>query len=120
MKASLKSAQNSRSKENKFAARSSAQTRAEREAAVAHRKQATKEDVEEWLASLKDRARPDGRLFVNRKQFEAVAKVAERVMQELPNRKGCVSQASPPLRWVVHGGPGTGKSHVVRDVIKAV
>ena len=31
----------------------------------------------------------------------------------------CFSQASAPLRWVVHGGPGTGKSHVVRDVIKA-
>ena len=119
MKASLKSAQNSRSKENKFAARTSAQTRAEREAAVAHRKQATKEDIEEWLASLKDRAREDGRSFVNGKQFEAIAKVAERVMQELPNRKGCAPQASAPLRWVVHGGPGTGKSHVVRDVIKA-
>ena len=96
VKASLQSAKNSRSKENKFAARTTAQTRAEREAAVAARKQATREDVQEWLVSLKARAHDDGRLFLNERQFEAVAKVAERVMAELPNRKGCVPKASAP------------------------
>ena len=96
VKASLQSAKSSRSKENKFAARTTAQTRAEREAAVATRKQATKEDVQEWLVSLKARARDDGRPFVNEKQFAAVAKVAERVMAELPNRKGCAPKASAP------------------------
>jgi hypothetical protein len=40
------------------------------------------------------------------------------VIEELPNRNGDYSEASAPLRWVLHGGPGTGKSHVVRDVIK--
>jgi hypothetical protein len=119
VKASLQSAKDSRSKEHKFAAQTTANTRAEREAAVAHRKQAAREDVQEWVAALKTRTREDGRLFVNDKQFEAVAKVAHRVIEELPSRQGCAPKASPPLRWVVHGGPGTGKSHVVRDVIKA-
>ncbi len=115
---SLQSAKSSRSKENKFAARTGAQTRTEREAALSQRKQATKEDVQEWLDALRSRTRSDGRLFVNTKQFEAVAKVSQKVMEELPNRKGCAPAASEPLRWVVHGGPGTGKTHVVRDVIK--
>ena len=97
VKASLQSAKNSRSKENKFAAQSTAQTRAVREEAVATRKQASKEDVQEWLVSLKGRARDDGRPFVNERQFEAVAKVAEKVMTELSNRKGCTPKASAPL-----------------------
>ena len=94
------------------------QSRAEREAALAQRPQPTKEDVQEWLDALKHRKRSDGRLYVNAKQFEAVAKEAQRVCEELPNRLGAPPSISQPLRWVVHGGPGTGKSHVVRDVIK--
>ena len=104
VKTALQSAKDSRSKENKFAAQTTANSRAERESAVAQRKQATKEDVQEWLVTLKARTREHGRLFVNDKQFEAVAKVAQRVIEELPNRQGCAPEASPPLRWVVHGG----------------
>ena len=90
--------------------------RAEREAAISQRKQAAREDVQEWLAALKTRPGHDGRLFVNEKQFEAVEQVAHRVVEELPSRQGCVPKASPPLRWVVHGGPGTGKSHVIKTI----
>ncbi len=115
---SLQCAKSSRSKETKFAGRSSDTTRAEREAAVSNRPQATREDVEEWLRALKVRPGADGRLFVNAKQFEAVAQVATKVMEELPNRRSRAPQASEPLRWVVHGGPGTGKTHVLKKVIK--
>ena len=101
VKASLQSARDSRCKETKFAAHSTAQSRAEREAAVADRQQATREDVQEWLNSLKARPREDGRTFVNDKQFEAIAKVAERVMEELPNRKGCAPKASA-LHGMLH------------------
>ena len=73
--------------------------------------------VDEWLTALQSRRRKNGRPFVNAKQFEAVSKVAKRCMQELPNRTGKYSPSTPPLRWVLHGGPGTGKSHVVKDVI---
>ena len=118
VKEALQSAKESRSKEKKFAAQVGANTRADREAVVARRAQATREDVQEWLEALKTRQGDDGRLFVNQKQYEAVAKVAQRVVEELPNRQGCAPEASPPLRWVIHGGPGTGKTHVVRDVIK--
>ena len=75
----------------------------------------------EWLQALKVQTREDGRrLYVNAAQYEAVAKVAKKVQEELPNRVGAAPAPSDPLRWVVHGGPGTGKSHVVRDVINDI
>ena len=37
------------------------------------------------------------------------------MQEELPAGGPCDTE---PLRWVVHGGPGTGKSHVVKTVIK--
>ena len=118
VEASVKAAASSKSKEEKFADKKHAHTRAEREAAVANRVQATKEDVQEWLDVLKRRTRSDGRLFVNVDQFKAIAVVAKRVIEELPSREGSPPADTDPLRWVVHGGPGTGKTHVVRDVIK--
>ena len=79
-------------------------SREDREATLAHRKQATREDVSEWLVQLQKRRRDDGRPYVNAKQFEAIEKVAKQVMQELPNRDGGRAKAVDPLRWVVHGG----------------
>ena len=118
VKKSLQNAKTSRNKENKFVTHFSAETRTEREAVMSKRKQATKEDVTEWLDALQNRKRGDGRMFVNADQFAAVDEVAQQVRRELPGRDGCTPLPSEPLRWVVHGGPGTGKSHVVRDVIK--
>ena len=51
---------------------------------MSHSQQATKEDVEEWLDSLKHRKRDDGRLFLNTKQIEAVEKVAKKVQESCP------------------------------------
>ena len=51
-------------------------------------------------------------------EFKAIAVVAKQVIKELPSREGIMRADTDPLRWVVHGGPGTGKTHVVRDVIK--
>ena len=39
------------------------------------------------------------------------------MLAELPNIDGACLPASEPLRWAVHGGPGAGKTHVVKDVI---
>jgi hypothetical protein len=70
-----------------------------------------------WLDALRGRKGEDGEPYANAKQFEAMERVGRRVMQEL------VLAASPdadvavdltePLRWLVHGGPGTGKTHVI-------
>eukprot|EP00973_Karenia_brevis_P027051 3732954-Karenia_brevis.AAC.1 len=43
-----------------------------------------------------------------------VEKVAHRVMQELDGDADSQSDFGEPLRWILHGGPGTGKSHVIK------
>ena len=59
---------------------------------------------------LKVRRDAEGKLVTNAKQFEAVEKVAERVMRELrANPDASSEEFGEPLRWCVHGGPGTGK-----------
>ena len=47
----------------------------------------------------------------NRKQAELCQRVAQQVRAELLAEAGARPQ---PLRWVVHGGPGTGKSHTLK------
>lgn len=58
-----------------------------------------------------------GELLLNPGQCDMVEKVARRVMQELDAEGDEDVDAGEPLRWVSHGGPGTGKTHVI-NVIK--
>ena len=88
----------------------------EREASARQRKAGTEADVRTWLAELKHRRNTRGRLVANAKQFEAVAVVAERVIEELRNQANGNSDAGDPLRRLLHGGPGSGKSHVIKLV----
>ena len=67
---------------------------------------------------MQHRRRQDGRAYVNEKHFEGIRQVADRVIEELPNRNGIWAPPSEPLRWVVHGGPEASKTHVAKDVIK--
>ena len=72
-----------------------------------------KDAVRTWSAQLAETA------ACNPEQESFCAKVAARVLQELED-----SQLEPgvphskPLRWVLHGGPGTGKSHTLKLVRK--
>ena len=77
---------------------------------------ATPASVQKWLRCLKDRKNEAGRPLANTKQYEAVAVVAERVMQELRASAEASAPVGEPLRWCLHGGPGTGKSHVIKLV----
>ena len=79
---------------------------------------ATVEDVQLWLQQLRARRDENNKPVVNEKQFEAVEKVATRVMHELrAGPKPTDEDFGEPLRWCVHGGPGTGKSkHVIAFV----
>ena len=80
---------------------------------------ATVEDVEKWLQELKVREDGEGRLVTNVAQYQAVEKVAQRVMQELRAGPGASEEDfGEPLRWLVHGGPGTGKSKHVLAIVK--
>ena len=92
----------------------------EREASLRSLTSATADDVQQWLDTLKERrnteGRLKGRLVCNPEQFAAVEMVAKRVMRELCAESHGESDYGEPLRWVFHGGPGTGKSHVIKVI----
>ena len=66
-------------------------------------------EIGRWLENVSTRC--------NTEQHGFLRMVAERVLQEEAETFTSgqpVSETSEPLRWVLHGGPGTGKSHVLR------
>ena len=78
---------------------------------VTERRAESVADVDTWLAALPHRKDDKGRPRVNAEQLQAVHVVATRVKEQIPNP--CSGE---PLRWLLHGGPGTGKSHVIKLV----
>ena len=60
-------------------------------------------------------AQEQGReLVANAEQFAAVKLVVDRVIRETEYLTEQRESPGVPLRWLVHGGPGTGKSHVIK------
>ena len=54
--------------------------------------------------------------MLNKGQFAMVKMVVDRILEEAKElgEKGCIK--SEPMRWLLHGGPGTGKSHVIKII----
>ena len=88
----------------------------EREPELHYKTSATTAAVDNWLQELRDRRDEsrENRPVANAEQFDAVKKIAERVKDELRAQGDDVQDDHAPLRWAVHGGPGTGKSHVIK------
>ena len=72
------------------------------------------EEIDQWLEDLRLRVDGEGRRVANQEQFEAVRVVAGRLKDELRAVASGNMDFGEPLRWIIHGGPGTGKSHVLR------
>ena len=70
------------------------------------------EAVYSWLAEIKNRKNEDGTRYLREAQFEAVQKIANRVVHELNTLLDASLPTEDPLLWCLHGLPGTGKSHV--------
>ena len=89
-----------------------------REASIRDRGvRATTEAVQDWLASLAVRKDEHGRLLCNSAQRSFVGRVAERILHEMQTGEaqgGAHDNDHEPLRWVLHGGPGTGKTHAIK------
>ena len=77
---------------------------------------ATAKDVQAWLDKKKIQKNDKGKALLNAEQYVAVEKIARRVMQELRHAALGTEDFGEPLRWLVHGGPGTGKSHVIKQI----
>ena len=57
-----------------------------------------------------------GKLVLNAEQFDAATKIADRVVVELRHAAKGNLDFGEPLRWLVHGGLGIGKSHVILQI----
>ena len=77
---------------------------------------ATAHRVQLWLNKKKRERNNEGKLVVNAEQYQALRKVALRVMDELRHAADGTLDFGEPLRWLIHGGPGTGKSHVIKQI----
>ena len=76
---------------------------------IKERPRVTKAALEAWLAS------EEVRKGINHMQLEFLKLVVDRIMVELGLIRDAQSlrQTSDPLVWLLHGPPGTGKSHVL-------
>ena len=68
------------------------------------------------VGELESAQEQKGKLVTNAEQFQAVKMVVERVIRETEYLTGQRESPGEPLRWLLHGGPGTGKSHVIKLV----
>jgi hypothetical protein len=60
----------------------------------------------------KDECHPE---LLNKEQYEVVERVAKRIIVEMRAvRQHDFSSIGEPLRWCMHGGPGIGKTHVIK------
>ena len=76
-------------------------------------------DVRNLLKDIRIREGPDQRKVLNYSQFEVVKKVVDRVCDEMDVlASGDYDALSEPLHWSMHGGPGTGETHVINILKK--
>ena len=73
--------------------------------------------IMEWLREIRTR-KVDNRRVLNKSQFRVVKKVAKRICLEYRALAGGMrfEDLPEPLRWCMHGGPGTGKTHVIKII----
>ena len=72
-------------------------------------------DTQNWFKEMCFRECPGKRTNMTYSQFEVVEQVAQRVCDEMNAlASGDYESLSEPLRWSMHGGPGTGKHMLAR------
>lgn len=86
-------------------------------AAISSLSPASENDIRKWFQQLRHRIGSDGRPSANDSQLDFVEKVCDRLCVEIQEESRSASEAtSEPLLWLLHGGPGTGKSHAIKLV----
>ena len=76
----------------------------------------TMQEIMAWQRKIKrQKDESEKRLLVNRSQYVIVEKIALRICDEMDALAwNDFSTIWEPLRWSMHGGPGTGKTHVIK------
>ena len=76
----------------------------------------TMQDIKAWLRKIQlQKDESEKRLFLHRSQYEIVENIALRTCDEIDVfARNDFSTIGEPLRWSMHGGPGTGKTHVIK------
>lgn len=75
------------------------------------------QELLEWVERKRNEVSPETRQpLLNPEQYAFVKQVADRLVVELEEeRSGCVGR-SEPMRWLLHGRPGVGKSHTLKVI----
>ena len=56
-----------------------------------------------------------GKKVLNTSQHEVLENVVQRICEEVIDLEaGYIDTTKEPLRWAMHGGPGTGEAHVIK------
>ena len=72
--------------------------------------------IKKWLAEIRERIGPDKKKVLDASQFD-VKKVADRVcLEKAALQTGDYEALPEPLRWRMHGCPGTGKTHDINMI----
>ena len=77
----------------------------------------TREDIDTWADSLCARSTATDEPLCNERQASFLRKIAQQVKADLcaeHEAEDPSQTAMAPLRWALHGGPGTGKSYTLR------
>ena len=80
------------------------------------RREASLPDVQTWLSKIQKRRGDDGGLVLNEKQYDVVSFVANQLCKDMRARNTGTYTDWFPFRWSMHGGPGTGKSRVIKII----
>ena len=83
---------------------------------VTSRLDASEADVRTWLDEIKTRHGDDERLVLNETQYDMAFLIATQVCKDIRARNTNNYTDWCPLCWSMHGGPGTGKYHVIKII----
>ena len=75
------------------------------------------DDVHRFIEETRKRKKKDGTQYFKSAQLQVLTKVGERVCKEL-EETAREEDLSRPLLWLVHGGPGVGKSETIKLIQK--
>jgi DNA replication protein DnaC len=83
---------------------------------VTSRLECSEDEVRKWKEDIKARRSEDRRRLLNALQYYLAERVADQVCVELRARTTNKYDDFQALRWSLHGGPGTGKSHIIKII----